>query len=387
MRHRLILTAILVAWPGLRAAQAQQDPQSGPCATTPLPVVVTPSQPVLTPPPPLPEEEQPPVPAEGALWTPGYWSYAAEDYVWVPGIWVQPPAPGLLWTPGYWGWFNGSYLYSAGYWGPRVGFYGGVNYGHGYRGSGYDGGRWVGGAFEYNRAVNNLGTVPVAHVYDRVVVNTANTVRVSYNGGPGGLPARPTPAESAVLRDRRDPPTAAQLQHAAAAQADPAPRGAFDHGRPNGPVTFRYGEMRGAPPAMNMPRPPAPGPTRPDPADRRFEPPAAARGVEGVAPPGAHPEPFPPRPQVTAPHAPTPPEIPERRAATPRGDSMPMMTTPRVPEPHRPAAPGFAPRELPHPGEPDRSSSPPRDFGRPPSQAMPGPAPDRPRPSGARREP
>src|ERR1700720_334077 len=93
-------------------------------------------------PPALPVYEQPPVPAPGYLWTPGYWAYGPEGYFWVPGVWVQPPQVGVLWTPGYWGWGGGMYRWNAGYWGPHVGFYGGVNYGFGYGGVGFVGGRW-----------------------------------------------------------------------------------------------------------------------------------------------------------------------------------------------------------------------------------------------------
>src|ERR1700680_2632006 len=57
-------------------------------------------------PPALPVYEQPPVPAEGYIWTPGYWAYADDDYYWVPGTWVMAPEVGFLWTPGYWGWDN-----------------------------------------------------------------------------------------------------------------------------------------------------------------------------------------------------------------------------------------------------------------------------------------
>ena len=57
-------------------------------------------------PPALPVYEQPPCPAEGYIWTPGYWAYDYDggDYYWVPGTWVEPPQVGFLWTPGYWGW-------------------------------------------------------------------------------------------------------------------------------------------------------------------------------------------------------------------------------------------------------------------------------------------
>ena len=96
---------------------------------------------VETPPPPLPAYQQPPPPAPGYLWSPGYWYWDEDesDYYWVPGTWALPPRPGLLWTPGYWGWVAGAYIFHGGYWGTRVGFYGGVNYGYGYGGDGYDG--------------------------------------------------------------------------------------------------------------------------------------------------------------------------------------------------------------------------------------------------------
>ena len=93
-------------------------------------------------PPPLPVYEQPPCPTEGLLWTPGYWAYGPAAYYWVPGVWVAPPRPGLLWTPGYWALVNGFYRWRWGYWGPHVGYYGGINYGYGYGGVGFYGGRW-----------------------------------------------------------------------------------------------------------------------------------------------------------------------------------------------------------------------------------------------------
>src|SRR5215469_13692677 len=93
-------------------------------------------------PPVLPVYAQPICPGPGYLWTPGYWAYGPDGYYWVPGTWVVAPAPGLLWTPGYWGWGDGVYVWHGGYWGPHVGFYGGINYGFGYYGTGFVGGRW-----------------------------------------------------------------------------------------------------------------------------------------------------------------------------------------------------------------------------------------------------
>jgi hypothetical protein len=56
-----------------------------------------------------------------------------------------PPKAGLLWTPGYWESEEGVYVFHVGYWGPHIGFYGGVNYGFGYDGIGYEGGYWKDG--------------------------------------------------------------------------------------------------------------------------------------------------------------------------------------------------------------------------------------------------
>jgi len=66
------------------------------------------------------------------------------------------PERGLLWTPAYWGWGGNGYVFYDGYWGRRVGFYGGISYGYGYFGEGYEGGRWQNGQFYYNRSVNNV---------------------------------------------------------------------------------------------------------------------------------------------------------------------------------------------------------------------------------------
>ena len=70
----------------------------------------------VAPPPPLRAEVQPPMPAYGYEWTPGYWGWnnVENDYYWIPGLWVRPPAIGLLWTPGWWGWAGGLYIFHVG---------------------------------------------------------------------------------------------------------------------------------------------------------------------------------------------------------------------------------------------------------------------------------
>jgi len=175
---------------------------------------------VNQPPPPLQEDDQPPCPVDGYIWTPGVWRWGAGGYFWVPGTWVAPPSVGLLWTPGYWALSGAVYVFHAGYWGPRVGFYGGVNYGHGYGGDGYEGGRWVNNNFQYNRSVSNVNTTVVSNVYNKTVVNNITMNRVSYAGGPGTRLA-PNPREMAVAHDARVAPTVAQVQHQAQARGNP----------------------------------------------------------------------------------------------------------------------------------------------------------------------
>jgi WXXGXW repeat (2 copies) len=230
-------------------------------------------------PPALPVYEQPPIPAEGYLWTPGYWAYGGEGYYWVPGTWVQPPSVGLLWTPGYWGWSSGSYAYNGGYWGPHVGFYGGINYGFGYGGSGYDGGRWNNGAFAYNRAVNNIGSTHITNVYNSTVVNNHTTVNnVSYNGGTGGVAARPTAQDEAILHEQHVAPTPQQVTHVQAAQSDHTLLATANHGIPPIAATARPAELHG--PGVVQAREAQPAPV----ATETHPPPAAAATLGGRPP-------------------------------------------------------------------------------------------------------
>jgi len=192
-------------------------------------------------PPPLPVYVQPMVPGDGYLWTPGYWNWspADQDYYWVPGTWVRPPVVGYLWTPGYWVFEPSGYRWRLGYWGRRVGFYGGINYGFGYTGRGYLGGRWNNGVFFYNRSVNNMGKVVIRNVYNTRVVQPVQVNRVSFNGGQDGLRARPTRAEEQEQKARHVEPTAHQVQHDRAALAQPAQRASVNHGAPQMAATPR----------------------------------------------------------------------------------------------------------------------------------------------------
>jgi hypothetical protein len=192
-------------------------------------------------PPALPVYAQPICPGPGYLWTPGYWGWNDDGgYYWVPGTWVVAPV-GMLWTPGYWGWGGGFYAWHAGYWGPHVGFYGGINYGFGYGGVGFVGGEWRGGGFYYNRYVTNVSATTVTNVYNRSVVMNEN--HVAFNGGEGGVAARPTAQEEAAEHEQHTAPLAAQTEHEHVASQNRQNFASENHGRPAVAATAKAGDF------------------------------------------------------------------------------------------------------------------------------------------------
>jgi len=195
-------------------------------------------------PPALPIYDQPICPGDGYIWTPGYWAYddSVSDYYWVPGTWVMAPEEGYLWTPGYWGWGEGGYFFNDGYWGETVGFYGGINYGFGYWGGGYGGGRWDHGHFFYNSSVNNLNGGNFHNVYE-ARVDVGSRSRVSFNGGSGGIEARPTEEQRAAGSQRHLAAGEAQTEHAQAARNNPEQRAGVNHGNPGIAATAKPGDF------------------------------------------------------------------------------------------------------------------------------------------------
>jgi hypothetical protein len=224
-------------------------------------------------PPPIPVYEQPVCPGDGYLWTPGYWAWGDDfdDYYWVPGTWVLAPEVGFLWTPGWWGWGGDAFIFHDGFWGPQIGFYGGINYGFGYFGVGFVGGRWDGGHFFYNRAVLNVNVTDIHNVYNTRVENNTTVNRVSYNGGNGGITARPTPEEEAAANGRHVGPVAAQTQHMQEARSNPQQRASANQGRPPVAATARPGEFSGS------------GVVRASEAGGRYTPPAGHAGTASNA--------------------------------------------------------------------------------------------------------
>jgi hypothetical protein len=198
-------------------------------------------------PPALPVYDQPICPGDGYLWTPGYWAYDDDDgYYWIPGTWVMAPEVGYLWTPAWWGWENGGFLFHDGYWATDIGFYGGINYGFGYYGDGFLGGRWDGDHFFYNRAVMNINVTDIHNVYNTNVDRRSMDNHVSYNGGDGGITARPTEHQQQVAQGRHIPPVAAQTQHVQAARSNPDMRAEANHGKPAVAATSRAGQFSGS---------------------------------------------------------------------------------------------------------------------------------------------
>ncbi len=313
---------------------------------------------ITTAPPELPVYDQPPLPAPGYIFMPGYWAYGSSGYYWVPGTWVEPPQPDLLWTPGYWGWNAGQYIFNNGYWGPTVGYYGGINYGFGYGGLGYEGGYWRGGSFFYNSRVNNFGGVHVTNVFERNVTNvTVN--HYSFNG-PNGVDRKATPAELAAARAPHVPPTAAQMHHIEAAQQNRALLASVNHGRPAVLATPRPAAFGAAHPGIGG----APGgqAVHPHPVTRNAPRPVGAlphptnAGAPGIKP-------------TSAPHAPMRTAVPRpttRVAAPHAGTGVPREMAPHAAAPremapmHRPvSAPPIAHRAP--AATPPRSAPPPKE--------------------------
>jgi WXXGXW repeat (2 copies) len=335
-------------------------------------------------PPPLLVYAQPQVPGEGYIWTPGYWSWspADSDYYWVPGTWVLAPSPGMLWTPGYWAFEGESYRWRGGYWADHVGFYGGLNYGYGYTGSGYWGGRWQGGVFAYNRSVNNVNTTIVHNVYNTTVVNNYNVTRVSFNGGPKGTTARPTPAELQVQASRHIEPTPNQLQHEHTALATPTQRASVNHGAPQVAATPKPAAFT-APEVVHARSEPGAARTAGDAKVQQPAPIAAQRVV--------------PQPPRTEAHT-SPQPAAARDNAAPRGappvahvahnmQPLPVHEAPAAEKPaaaHTEAAPRSEPMPVPHAQPPQSRAEPqpraePAPHAQPPqSRAEPQPRAERP---------
>ena len=270
-------------------------------------------------PPPLPYYAQPPVPGDGYIWVPGYWAWNADDsdYYWVPATWVLAPGEGELWTPGWWDFQAAGYLWHAGYWGRSVGYYGGINYGYGYSGTGYQGGRWDHGSFRYNRAVSHIDAAHQRNSFSAPPSGPAAPGRTSFHGGAQGTHTAPTASQRRVPAGTQGAPTPDQVQHEHQAVTTPAQRASVSHG---------------APPVAATPRPSAfvaPGVERarptPPPREQALNRPQPAGRPGPEARPEAQPR---PEPQAR-PEAPARPEAQRPERAAPAGRGEPRQEEPR----------------------------------------------------------
>ena len=82
----------------------------------------------------------------------------------------------------------------------------------------------------YNRAVNNVNVTNIHNTYNTTVINNTTVNRVSYNGGTGGITARPTAQEETAAHEKHIAPVAAQTQHEQAARANPQQRAVGEPG-------------------------------------------------------------------------------------------------------------------------------------------------------------
>ena len=112
--------------------------------------------------------------------------------------------------------------------------------------NGYQGGYWRGRDFYYNRSVNQVNVTNIHNVYNNTVVNNTTVNRVSYNGGNGGINARPTAAQQAALHQRHVAPTSVQTQHEQMARTDRAQLASVNHGRPEVAATPKPAAFHGA---------------------------------------------------------------------------------------------------------------------------------------------
>jgi len=92
-----------------------------------------------------------------------------------------------------------------------------------------------------------VNTTVIHNTYvNKTVINNNTTVNnVSYNGGTGGVNARPTAAEEAAAHEHHVAATSVQTQHEQAARSDKSMLASQNHGRPAVAATTKPGVFHG----------------------------------------------------------------------------------------------------------------------------------------------
>jgi hypothetical protein len=113
---------------------------------------------------------------------------------------------------------------------------------------GFGGGHWNGGFFAYNTAVMNIGVGAGFHstFVDRTVIVNNNFSHTSFNGGPGGIQARPSAQEQQWSHENHIAPTAEQQSHYQSAQGNRANFASANGGHPANAAFSRPGSTAGA---------------------------------------------------------------------------------------------------------------------------------------------
>jgi hypothetical protein len=91
--------------------------------------------------------------------------------------------------------------------------------------------------------VNHVNTTIIHNTYNTRVTNVSET-HVSYNGGTGGLEARPTSQEESYANEHHVGPVAAQMQHVQAARSNPELRASANQGKPPIAATAKPGDFK-----------------------------------------------------------------------------------------------------------------------------------------------
>jgi hypothetical protein len=87
--------------------------------------------------------------------------------------------------------------------------------------------------------------VHITNVYEKTVIVNQTDVRVSFNGGSGGITAKPTPEQEAAAHEKHVAADQAQLQHERTASADKSLLASENHGHPAIAATAKPGEFSG----------------------------------------------------------------------------------------------------------------------------------------------
>jgi hypothetical protein len=173
--------------------------------------------------------------------------------------------------------------------------------------------------------VNNINVTNIHNTYNTTVINNTTVNRVSYNGGNGGLTARPNSQQEAAAHEQHIAPVAVQTQHAQAARANPLQRVSVNQGKPAIAATPKPGAFN-----LGVPAKQAGAPYKPEGKSAVTRPPAKT--------PPAQPANNAPRPgtvERSTPAArndvPRPPAAPEK-ASVPRPENTPRPGRERLSE-------------------------------------------------------